>query len=60
MALRCPRPASKVSAAPCLTRVLEGDVDQRDPFLTPEEQAANAQLFPCCLRAGSARLVLDL
>lgn len=44
----------------CLTRVLEGECDHRDMYLTPEEQAANDQFLPCCSRAKSARLVLDL
>lgn len=44
----------------CLTRVIEGVPDHRDLYLTPEEQAANDQFLPCCSRAHSARLVLDL
>jgi vanillate O-demethylase ferredoxin subunit len=44
----------------CLTRVLEGTPDHRDSYLTPEEQAANDQFTPCCSRAKSAVLVLDL
>ncbi|WP_157271984.1 PDR/VanB family oxidoreductase [Azohydromonas aeria] len=44
----------------CLTRVLQGEIDHRDVYLTPEEQAANDQFTPCCSRAKSARLVLDL
>ena len=44
----------------CLTRVLEGVPDHKDMYLTPEEQAANDQFTPCCSRAKSARLVLDL
>jgi vanillate O-demethylase ferredoxin subunit len=44
----------------CLTRVLQGEVDHRDVYLTPEEQAAHDQFTPCCSRAKSARLVLDL
>ena len=44
----------------CLTRVLEGEIDHRDFFLTPEEQEANDQFTPCCSRARSALLVLDL
>ncbi|NML14844.1 PDR/VanB family oxidoreductase [Azohydromonas caseinilytica] len=44
----------------CLTRVLQGEVDHRDAYLTPEEQAANDQFTPCCSRAKSPRLVLDL
>ncbi len=44
----------------CLTRVIDGQCDHRDQYLTPEEQAANDQFLPCCSRAKSARLVLDL
>lgn len=44
----------------CLTRVLEGQIDHRDSYLTPEEQTAHDQFTPCCSRAKSARLVLDL
>jgi len=44
----------------CLTRVLSGEVDHRDAYLTAEEQAANDQFTPCCSRARCARLVLDL
>ncbi|KWT97678.1 MULTISPECIES: PDR/VanB family oxidoreductase [unclassified Variovorax] len=44
----------------CLTRVIEGIPDHRDFYLTPDEQAANDQFTPCCSRAKSARLVLDL
>ena len=44
----------------CLTRVLEGVPEHRDLFLTEEEQAANDQFTPCCSRARSALLVLDL
>jgi vanillate O-demethylase ferredoxin subunit len=44
----------------CLTRVIEGVPDHRDMYLTPEEQAANDQFLPCCSRAKTPRLVLDL
>ena len=44
----------------CLTRVIEGVPDHRDLYLTPEEQAANDQFLPCCSRAKTSRLVLDL
>ncbi len=44
----------------CLTRVLEGIPDHRDMYLTPDEQAANDQFTPCCSRAKTPRLVLDL
>jgi len=44
----------------CLTRVLEGTPDHKDSYLLPEEQAANDQFMPCCSRAKSRMLVLDL
>lgn len=44
----------------CLTRVLEGEPDHRDLFMTEAEQAANDQFTPCCSRAKTPRLVLDL
>lgn len=44
----------------CLTRVKAGKPDHRDQYLTDEERASNDQFLPCCSRAQSARLVLDL
>jgi vanillate O-demethylase ferredoxin subunit len=44
----------------CLTPVLSGIPDHRDQYLEPDEQAANDQFLPCCSRARSARLVVDL
>ncbi len=44
----------------CLTRVLEGECDHRDMYLTEDEQAANDQFTPCVSRAKSPMLVLDL
>ncbi|MCY1462833.1 Phenoxybenzoate dioxygenase subunit beta [compost metagenome] len=44
----------------CLTRVLSGQPDHRDMYLTADERAANDQFLPCCSRAKSAELVLDL
>lgn len=44
----------------CLTRVVEGLPEHRDQFLMPEEQARNDCFTPCCSRAVSARLVIDL
>jgi vanillate O-demethylase ferredoxin subunit len=44
----------------CLTRVLAGQPDHRDVYLTDEERAANDQFLPCCSRARSPLLVLDL
>jgi vanillate O-demethylase ferredoxin subunit len=44
----------------CVTRVLEGEPDHRDFFLTADEQARNDQMTVCCSRAKTALLVLDL
>ena len=44
----------------CVTRILAGEPDHRDSFLTDAERAANDQFTPCCSRARSAKLVLDL
>lgn len=44
----------------CLTRVLEGVPEHRDLFLTEQEQALNDQFTPCCSRAKTPLLVLDI
>jgi vanillate O-demethylase ferredoxin subunit len=44
----------------CLTRVLEGEPDHKDMYLTPDEHAANDQFLPCCSRSKSPMLVLDI
>ncbi|MBB5215334.1 PDR/VanB family oxidoreductase [Parapusillimonas granuli] len=44
----------------CLTGVLQGEIDHRDQYLTPEEQARNTQMTPCCSRSKGASIVLDL
>lgn len=44
----------------CLTHVLEGEPDHRDAYLTPEEREENKMFLPCCSRAKSPLLVLDL
>lgn len=44
----------------CLTRVLDGVVDHRDLFLSDEERKRSDAFLPCCSRAKSAVLVLDL
>lgn len=44
----------------CITRVLEGECDHRDMYFTDEERAKNDQFTPCCSRAKTSVLVLDL
>jgi vanillate O-demethylase ferredoxin subunit len=40
--------------------VRAGTPDHRDQYLTDEERAANDRFLPCCSRALSPRLVLDI
>jgi vanillate O-demethylase ferredoxin subunit len=44
----------------CLTRVIDGIPEHRDMLLSKAERAANDQFTPCCSRACSPRLVVDL
>jgi vanillate O-demethylase ferredoxin subunit len=44
----------------CITRVLDGEPDHRDLYFTDEEKAKNDQFTPCCSRARSRTLILDL
>ncbi|WP_395408263.1 PepSY domain-containing protein [Pseudoduganella sp. UC29_106] len=44
----------------CITGVLEGEPDHRDHCLSPESRAAKDCFTPCCSRAHSAHLILDL
>lgn len=44
----------------CITRLLEGQADHRDVCLSDAERAANNQFTPCCSRAISPLLVLDI
>ncbi len=44
----------------CITRVLSGIPDHRDHVLTPAERAEGNKFTPCCSRALSTELVLDL
>ena len=44
----------------CITRVLQGECDHRDLYFTDEEKSKHDQFTPCCSRAKSSVLVLDL
>lgn len=44
----------------CQTKVLEGEPDHWDMYLTPEEQEKGDVMMVCISRSKSARLVLDL
>lgn len=44
----------------CVTRVVEGQCDHRDAFLSAKERAAGNRILVCVSRAPGGRLVLDL
>jgi len=44
----------------CLTGVLGGTPEHRDVYLSAQERAANDVILPCCSRAASPLLILDL
>jgi ferredoxin-NADP reductase len=44
----------------CLTRVLEGEPDHRDVFLTGAERHGGEKMLVCVSRAKSSHLVLDI
>lgn len=44
----------------CLTSVVSGLPDHRDMYLSPAERVANDCFTPCCSRALTARLVIDI
>jgi vanillate monooxygenase ferredoxin subunit len=44
----------------CLTRVLDGSPDHRGSYLLDSEKETNDQILPCCSRAKSNVLVLDI
>ena len=44
----------------CQTKVLEGEPDHWDMYLTPEEQEKGDCIMVCISRSKSPRLVLDL
>ena len=44
----------------CITRVLQGECDHRDLYFSDREKAKHDQFTPCCSRAKSPLLVLDL
>lgn len=44
----------------CVTRVIDGIPDHQDSFLTDEEHSRNDCFTPCCSRAKTPKLVVDL
>ena len=44
----------------CLTRVVEGEPEHRDMYLTDDEKQSCSVFLPCCSRAKSSMLVIAL
>jgi vanillate O-demethylase ferredoxin subunit len=44
----------------CVTTVLRGEPEHRDHYLTAQDRSRNDCFMPCCSRARSAQLVIDL
>ena len=55
-----PRSCEQGVCGTCVTGVLVGIPDHRDRILTTEDRARNDRFTPCCSRAVSPELVLDL
>jgi vanillate O-demethylase ferredoxin subunit len=55
-----PRSCEQGVCGTCLTGVLDGVPDHRDRILTADERARNDRFTPCCSRAQTPELVLDL
>lgn len=44
----------------CVTRVVDGEPDHRDVFLSPARHATNKEITLCCSRSRSSTLVVDV
>ena len=55
-----PRSCNEGTCGTCITKVLEGIPDHRDSFLREKQKKANNRIMPCCSRAKSKTLILDL
>ncbi len=58
--IEVPRSCEQGVCGTCLTRVLGGEPLHRDLFLSAAQQASNAWMLPCCSRARTPVLVLDV
>lgn len=58
--VRIPVSCEEGNCGTCLTGVLEGVPDHRDVYLDKAEHARSRQFLPCCSRAKTPLLVLDL
>lgn len=58
--VRIPVSCEEGNCGTCQTGVLEGTPDHRDVYLTPEQRASGHTFMPCCSRAKTPWLLLDL
>ena len=58
--IRIPISCAEGTYGNCVTRVIAGEPEHADSVLTPAERARNDRMTPCCSRARSDVLVLDL
>ncbi|WP_010142402.1 Rieske 2Fe-2S domain-containing protein [Oceanicola sp. S124] len=55
-----PSSCSQGACGTCMVRLLEGEPDHQDVYLTGAEKAAGEKILTCVSRAKSDRLILDL
>ena len=58
--VRLPLSCEQGICGTCLTTVLAGVPDHRDSYLSEDERLANDCFTPCCSRARSPRLIINL
>jgi len=58
--IRIPLSCEQGICGTCLTTVVDGVPDHRDAYLSDAEKAANDCFTPCCSRAATPRLVIQL
>lgn len=44
----------------CITKVVQGEPDHRDMYLSEAEKALNTQFLPCCSRAKTKKLIIEI
>lgn len=58
--IHIPKSCEQGVCGTCVTRVLEGEPQHRDAFLSDDDKNRNDRFTPCCSRANSRNLVIDL
>lgn len=58
--IKVPKSCEQGVCGTCICDVIEGEIDHRDSYLSPEEREDGDQIVTCCSRAKSDLLVLDI